>query len=94
MSGTENNTLTIPQLPPHNHSVLAVTSEGNQNIPTRSLPADTKLLDKEYSNAAANTNMNSQMIGNTGSSLPINNMQPYTTLNYIIALQGVYPSRN
>lgn len=91
--GTENNQITVSQLPAHTHTVAAVSSEGNQNSPTGNLPADTKLLDKEYSNATANTTMKSSMIGSTGSGLPINNMQPTTFITYIIATQGVFPSR-
>ena len=94
MSGTETNTLLVTNLPPHNHAIKAVTSEGNQNSPTNNLPADTKTLDKEYSSATANTTMNPTMVGNTGNGTPVNNMQPYTSIGYYIALQGVYPSRN
>jgi microcystin-dependent protein len=91
--GTENNTLTVAQLPAHSHSVAAVTTEGNQNSPTGNLPADTKLLDKEYSNATANTTMKSTMIGNTGNGQAVNNIQPSLVLTYIIATEGVFPSR-
>ena len=38
--------------------------------------------------------MNPGTIGNTGGSQPHNNMQPYLVLNYCIALQGIFPSRN
>lgn len=94
ISGTETNTLLVSNLPPHNHTINAVSSEGTQNLPTGNLPADTKTLDKEYSNATANTTMNPTMVGFTGSSTPVNNMQPYTSIGYYIALQGIFPSRN
>lgn len=94
VGGAENNTLTISQLPPHTHTVNAVTTEGNQNTPAGNLPADTKVLDKEYSDATPNTTMKSSMIGVTGGGQPVNNIQPYTTVNFIIATQGIYPSRN
>ncbi|MFZ4931934.1 phage tail protein [Chryseobacterium sp. Mn2064] len=92
--GSESVTLTVTQMPAHSHTVNAVTSEGNQNIPTGSLPADTKVLDKEYSNAVANTTMNSTMISNTGGNQPHENRPPFITLKCIIALQGVFPSQN
>jgi len=92
--GTETVTLTTAQMPAHSHTVNAVTSEGNQNLPTNSLPANTKTLDKEYSDAASNTTMKSGMIGITGSSQPVNISQPSLGVNFIIALQGIYPSRN
>lgn len=92
--GTETVTLTTAQMPAHSHTVNAVTSEGNQNLPTNSLPANTKALDKEYSDAASNTTMKSGMIGITGSSQPVNISQPSLGVNFIIALQGIFPSRN
>jgi len=92
MGGSETNTLTISQMPAHNHTVNAVSSEGNQNVPTGNLPADTKGLDKEYSSTGANTTMSPQMIGVTGGNQPVNNVQPYLTMTYIIATQGIFPS--
>jgi len=92
--GEESHTLTINEMPAHNHQVNAVTAEGNQNIPTASLPANTKALDKEYSNAAANTQMSPLMINPSGGSQPHENRQPYLVLKCIIALQGIFPSRN
>lgn len=43
---------------------------------------------------SSGANMNASAITRTGSSQPHNNMQPYTTLNCIIAMQGTFPSRN
>ncbi|MGZ5273038.1 MAG: phage tail protein [Kaistella sp.] len=91
--GAETHTLTINEMPMHNHAVNAVTAEGNQNIPTAALPANTKVLDKEYSDASPDTQMAATMINPAGGSQPHNNMQPYLTLKCIIALQGIYPSR-
>lgn len=92
--GTETNTLTVAQLPAHNHTINAVSGDGNQNAPGSNLPADTKLLDKEYSNVAANTTMSTTMVGNTGSGQALENRQPYLTMTYIIATQGNLPSFN
>lgn len=92
--GSELVTLNINQMPSHNHTVNAVTTEGNQNLPTNSLPANTKTLDKEYSDANANTTMKATMVNPTGGSQPFGVSQPSLGVNFIIALQGVFPSRN
>ena len=92
--GSELVTLNINQMPSHNHTVNAVTSEGNQNLPTNSLPANTKALDKEYSDANANTTMKATMVNPTGGNQPFGVTQPSLGVNFIIALQGIYPSRN
>ncbi|GEJ47108.1 MULTISPECIES: phage tail protein [unclassified Chryseobacterium] len=94
IGGTESVTLTVTQIPPHNHTVNAVTADGNQNSPTNSLPADTKILDKEYSDAAANTTMKSTMVNNTGGGQPHENRPPFITLKCIISLVGVFPTQN
>ena len=93
-SGSETNMLTVANLPAHNHSINAVTADGNTSVPGGNLPAGTKLLDKEYSDATATTTMNATMVSSTGGGQAVNNMQPYLTVTYIIALQGLYPSRN
>ena len=92
--GTETVTLTTAQMPAHSHTVNAVTSEGNQNLPTNSLPANTKALDKEYSDANANTTMKATMVNPTGGNQPFGVTQPSLGVNFIIALQGIFPSRN
>ncbi|SIS79681.1 Microcystin-dependent protein [Kaistella chaponensis] len=91
--GVESVTLTQGEMPTHTHLVNAVTVEGNDASPTGNLPANTKTLDKEYSNAVANTTMKSTMLNPTGGSLPHENRPPYLALKCIIALQGIYPSR-
>ena len=91
--GSELVTLNINQMPSHNHTVNAVTTEGNQNLPTNSLPANTKALDKEYSDANANTTMKATMVNPTGGNQPFGVTQPSLGVNFIIALQGIYPSR-
>ena len=92
--GSELVTLNINQMPSHYHTVNAVTTEGNQNLPTNSLPANTKTLDKEYSDANANTTMKATMVNPTGGNQPFGVSQPSLGVNFIIALQGIYPSRN
>lgn len=91
--GVESVTLTASQMPTHTHSLNATTTEGNQNSPTNSIPADTKTLDKEYSNAVPNTTMSTSAIGMAGGNQPHENRSPYLTLKCIISLVGVFPSQ-
>ncbi len=93
IGGAESVTLLVTQMPAHSHTVNAVTAEGNQNTPTNNLPADTKGLDKEYSDANANTTMKSTMVNPTGGTQPHENRPPFVTLKCIISLVGVYPSQ-
>ncbi|MBD8083700.1 phage tail protein [Chryseobacterium caseinilyticum] len=94
VGGVESVTLTTAQMPLHTHTVAAVSTEGNQNSPTNNLPADTKALDKEYSDAAGNTQMKNTMISPAGGSQPHENRPPYLAVKCYIALQGVFPSFN
>lgn len=94
MAGQENVTLNITQIPSHNHVIQAVTEEGNESSPTGNVPANTKTLDKEYSSSTPNTFMKNTIVGNTGGSQPHENRSPYLVMKCIIALQGIYPSRN
>ena len=92
--GQESVTLSTAELPAHNHTINAVTADGNESSPTGNVPANTKILDKEYSSATPNTTMKNTIVGNTGGNQPHENRSPYLVLKCIIALQGVYPSRN
>lgn len=94
--GVETTTITVANLPAHSHpyAAPAVSEDGNTSVPTDAVPAGTKVLDKEYSTGTPNTTMRGGTVGNTGGNQAINNMQPYGVINYIIALQGVFPSRS
>ncbi|RXR21287.1 phage tail protein [Flavobacterium amnicola] len=94
MSGQEIVTLTPQNVPSHTHAINATTADGTSGNPESNIPANTKLLDKEYSDAAANTTMSPAMVQPAGNNTPFNNMQPYLGMNYVICLQGIYPPRN
>jgi microcystin-dependent protein len=91
--GAEQVILQVSNLPSHTHSLNASTATGTSNVPTGNVHADTSVFDKEYA-TTANTAMSGTAIGNTGGNIPVSIVQPYLTINYIIALQGVFPSRN
>lgn len=93
--GSSAVTLLTTQMPAHTHPVGATTIEGDLSAPNGNIWAqmDGKPAPKAYSNSAPNVTMNPMAIGVAGGSQPHNNMQPYLALNFIIALDGVYPSR-
>ncbi|HEY9164533.1 MAG TPA: tail fiber protein [Candidatus Kryptonia bacterium] len=93
MSGEENHQLTSSEMPSHSHSVTASTSNGTSSSPSGNYPAVNNEGIQHYG-TTSNGTMNASMIGNTGSSTSHNNMQPYTCVNFIIALSGIYPSQS
>jgi microcystin-dependent protein len=102
LSGTETVTLLSTQMPAHNHSVQASTNAGIQPAPSPqgvlAKPVDTLSTPTIYAVPGANPVVASAMpassISNTGGNLPHDNLMPTVGINYIIALQGVFPSRN
>lgn len=86
--GSEYITLLTSNLPPHSHPILAETAAGTTASPVNAYMANTGAVDREYA-ATFNTTMGST--GSTGGALPVPIVQPYTTVNFIIALQGVFP---
>ena len=98
VSGEPTHTLIITEMPAHNHQAQA---QGNSNPGDNSSPngntwATSTARDNTYINASPNGPMaaNTVTVGIAGGSQPHNNMQPYLGLNYIIAIEGIYPSRN
>jgi len=97
VSGSESVTLTINNLPSHNHIVGCDATGSSSLNPSNCVPGlsdDRNASVPVYSTAAPNGTMNPAMIGNTGGSQPIGIRNPYLGLNFIIALEGIYPSRN
>ena len=93
-SGSETETLLQSEMPAHNHTWSARPTGA---IPPQSSPvglAQARSNSRPYNpTAVANSPMNPLMLGATGNNLPHNNMMPYLTLNFIIAMQGVFPPR-
>lgn len=95
-TGTENHTLLVTQMPAHNHVVNADSGSAASTNPTNALPGNPGFGKQPnyYSSATANATMNQTMVGITGGSQPFSVIQPLLCLNFIIALVGIYPSRN
>ncbi|HEY0314620.1 MAG TPA: tail fiber protein [Allosphingosinicella sp.] len=93
--GEETVTLLDSEMPAHNH-----TLNGVNILSTTTTPTATSVLSKSFNgNAYADTSggltaMAFQALPIAGASLPHNNMMPYLTLSFCIALQGVFPPRS
>lgn len=88
--GSEQNTLTINQIPSHNHGLRA-KEEANADDPNGNFIAGTGT---QTFGTTADVPMNDTSVGHTGGGQAINNIQPFECSNFIIALYGVYPSRH
>lgn len=95
VGGLETQTMLITQMPGHNHtvSVLVNGSEGGTNSPAGGYPG--KIDPGIYAGTSDNSFMGAQQpTGLTGGNQPTPILQPYLGLNFCIALQGIFPSRN
>lgn len=90
--GAEVVVLTTAEIPSHTHTLKGTTSTGNRTLPTGNALAD-DAPDETYRDEAPNASMGAGSIGSTPGGSH-NNMAPYLTINCIIALQGIFPSRN
>ena len=88
--GAESVTLNTTQIPSHTHAVNCDSAKGKEAGPTGGYPADAS--SKIYA-STANAQMNAGMIGGTGGGAAHENRQPSLVLNWIIALQGIFPTR-
>jgi microcystin-dependent protein len=94
-AGVESVTLTVQQIPTHNHPPIASTDPGDQSTPVNNFWSATFTGDQIYDPAiTANGTMNSTLIGGTGGSQPHENMAPFLCISFIISLFGVYPQPN
>ena len=98
-SGSESNTLNETQLPSHTHTAMAhcVDGAGNANTAAGNLwSADAGNQSATYNSGNKTGDMKSDAISvaNSGGGQSVNNIQPFQVVNYIIALQGTFPSRS
>jgi microcystin-dependent protein len=105
-AGEENHTLIITEIPRHNHllmadSTTAANSNGGTPSGTAVLGNSTGLIDgaqdfqvQMYSNQSPNSTLSPAVIGFTGGTQAHTNIMPYLVINFCIALNGIFPSRN
>ena len=90
--GQEFHTVTQSEMPAHNHFLQAQPATATVADPTNAFLAD--ISSKAYGGFAELTTLAPGSISNTGGSQPHENRQPFLVLNFVIALQGVFPSQN
>lgn len=108
--GSETTTLLVSNLPSHEHSVppapvKASSQPATEQVPgtngasTLASPSANGRASVVYNNQQPDVTLNTGQAGVlnsgfTGGNIPINNMQPFTGMNYVIALVGIFPSRS
>src|SRR5712691_9144945 len=98
--GETTVTLTTTNMASHTHALQGSTAAASATDPSGNVYAraqhggPTVGLAWAYTAAAPDTNLNATALGLTGSGQAHNNVMPYLTVNFIIALQGVFPARN
>ena len=88
--GEQAHTLSIAELPTHTHTARGSSQTGNAFVPTNNLLAKVEGVDG-YGTVANLVALNPATIANVGGSQAHLNMQPFLTLSFCIALQGIFP---
>ncbi len=91
--GSDTVSLLQSEMPSHAHASMASNADSTDQTPGQSLPAGGLGGITMYATPGALTQFSSNVLAPAGGDQPHNNLQPYLTLNFCIALQGVYPPR-
>jgi microcystin-dependent protein len=94
--GEESHTLTPSEVPVHTHALQATTGPADATSPFGNLPATTAgtLTIYKQSPSSYNAPLAGGTVAPAGGSQPHDNRQPYLAMMWIIALQGIFPSKN
>jgi microcystin-dependent protein len=100
--GSENVTLLYNNMPIHNHTVGVSTASGTVGTPSGNILGVTNggsdrtpsAGNLDFVSSAANATLAATAVSNAGGNIPHTNIQPYLTINFIIAMSGIFPSRN
>src|SRR5262245_24194203 len=87
------HTVTMSELPTHTHAANAISTKVTTNLPTGNMLANSD-VNTLYGPAQNFQTANPTSITTIGGSQPHENLQPFLTLNFCIALQGIFPSQN
>jgi Microcystin-dependent protein len=90
--GTENITLTVNQIPAHNHPFKVTPNLGGGNAPVNAVLAQSSTV-KVYSTVAPSVALGASSIAATGGSQPHSNFQPYLCVSFIMSMFGIFPAQ-
>jgi len=88
--GAEEITLTVNQIPAHNHAFLVSTASAGLSSPLNSLPGNSPSIDLYLEDVTA-VDFSPQAMTPVGGNQPHTNFQPYLCVDFIISLFGVFP---
>lgn len=91
VAGSETATLTPNQMPAHSHLASATQAAATATRPANRFPATGPAI---YGDASDGSTLNPSFVKSSGNSQPFGIRDPYLGLNYVIALEGIYPSRD
>ncbi len=91
--GVEEVTLTVQQIPAHNHTFSVSTASGTGTAPANAVLASGSNVSIFRPDTIPNQPMNAAAVSPIGGSQPHENVQPYLTISYIISLFGIFPQQ-
>lgn len=92
VGGTESVTLTVQQMPTHTHQLLGSGNSATEEIPQGNVTGQP--VTNIYGNLPAFQEMDPNVVGPAGGSQPHENVHPFQVINFIIALEGIYPPQS
>jgi microcystin-dependent protein len=93
-AGAEHVTLTVGQLPPHNHPLVGSSDNATTTSPGGNVPGTSaEVTVFPYGNDNPPTTLSPQSVWPSGGGEPHDNLQPYLCINFIMSLFGVFPSQ-
>lgn len=93
-TGAESVALTLSQLPNHTHALHASTTAGDTKLPVQNVSAASTNGNLNLYSSTTDTTMAADAVAPVGNGQAHENMQPFLTVSFCIALQGLFPSRN